>query len=104
RCGVLPSAYADFAALRGDASDGLPGVAGIGEKTAARLIDRYGGLDGILGAARKVVLVAPDVPVKPQDFALPAAPVDPERLIALAEEWNLAGATKRIVDAMAAPR
>jgi 5'-3' exonuclease len=34
---VLPQQYADFATLRGDASDGLPGVAGIGEKTAASL-------------------------------------------------------------------
>ena len=45
-----PPAYADFAALRGDPSDGLPGVPGVGEKTAARLIARYGGLDAILAA------------------------------------------------------
>jgi 5'-3' exonuclease len=126
RCGVLPSAYADFAAMRGDPSDGLPGVPGIGEKTAARLIDRYGGLDGILGAlddagsgfapgvrtklaagrdylaaARRVVAVATDVPVKPFDFTLPKAPLDPDRLVALAERWNLAGAARRIVDALA---
>ncbi|MHB8301162.1 MAG: 5'-3' exonuclease, partial [Dermatophilaceae bacterium] len=40
-------AYADMATLRGDASDGLPGVAGIGEKTAATLINRYGDLAGL---------------------------------------------------------
>ena len=40
-------AYADMATLRGDASDGLPGVAGIGEKTAATVINRYGDLAGL---------------------------------------------------------
>jgi 5'-3' exonuclease len=44
------AAYADMATLRGDPSDGLPGVVGIGEKTAAALIARYGTLDGILAA------------------------------------------------------
>ena len=44
------AAYADMAILRGDPSDGLPGVPGIGEKTAATLIGRYGTLDGILAA------------------------------------------------------
>jgi 5'-3' exonuclease len=44
---VLPAQYADFAALRGDASDGLPGVAGIGEKTAASLLKEHGDLAGV---------------------------------------------------------
>ena len=44
-------AYADLAVLRGDPSDGLPGVAGIGEKTAAALLRRHGDLLGILEAA-----------------------------------------------------
>ena len=48
---VLPTQYADFAVFRGDASDGLPGVAGIGEKTAAALLLSYGSLDGVLAAA-----------------------------------------------------
>ena len=43
-------AYADFATLRGDPSDGLPGVAGVGEKTAAALVTKYGSLEGILAA------------------------------------------------------
>jgi 5'-3' exonuclease len=50
--GVAPAQYAAFAALRGDPSDGLPGVAGIGEKTAATLLQRYHDLDGLLAAAR----------------------------------------------------
>ena len=47
RTGVAPSLYVQYAALRGDNSDNLPGVPGVGEKTAAKLINTYGGLDGI---------------------------------------------------------
>jgi DNA polymerase I len=47
RTGVRPGLYAQYAALRGDSSDNLPGVPGVGEKTAAKLINTYGGLDGI---------------------------------------------------------
>jgi 5'-3' exonuclease len=51
RYGIAPSQYADFATLRGDPSDGLPGVPGIGEKTAAGLLARFGSLDALLAAA-----------------------------------------------------
>jgi len=127
RYGVAAAGYADYAALRGDPSDGLPGVAGVGEKTAARLVDRYGGLDAILealddpaaafapgvrakllagrdylGVARPVVAVARDVPLPALSTALPAGPVDPDRLLDLAEQWNVAGSARRLVDAMAA--
>jgi len=48
RClGVTPAQYLDYASLRGDTSDNLPGVPGIGEKTAAKLITTYGGLEGV---------------------------------------------------------
>jgi DNA polymerase-1 len=47
RTGVTPALYPQYAALRGDPSDNLPGVPGVGEKTAAKLINEYGGLDGI---------------------------------------------------------
>ena len=47
RCGVTPAQYPEYAALRGDPSDNLAGVPGVGEKTAAKLIATYGGLDGI---------------------------------------------------------
>ncbi|WP_432973257.1 5'-3' exonuclease [Dactylosporangium sp. CA-233914] len=125
--GVPAAGYADLAALRGDPSDGLPGVAGVGEKTAARLVDRYGGLDAILAAlddpasgfapglrakliagreylarAREVVAVSRAVPLANLETKLPSAPADPDALIALAERWGLAGATKRIIDALAA--
>jgi DNA polymerase-1 len=47
RTGVTPTQYVHYAALRGDPSDNLPGVPGVGEKTAAKLIVTYGGIDGI---------------------------------------------------------
>ncbi|MEA3215786.1 MAG: polymerase, partial [Acidimicrobiia bacterium] len=47
RTGVPPTLYVQYAALRGDTSDNLPGVPGVGEKTAAKLITTYGGIDGI---------------------------------------------------------
>lgn len=125
--GVPAAGYADFAALRGDASDGLPGVPGVGEKTAAGLISRFGDLDSLIAAlddpaadlrpglrtklreasaylavAPKVVKVATDVPLPTVDDALPTAPADPDALLALAEQWNLAGACKRLVDVLAA--
>lgn len=51
RTGVHPTSYVDYAALRGDPSDNLEGVPGVGEKTAAKLITKYGGLDGIFAHA-----------------------------------------------------
>jgi 5'-3' exonuclease len=125
RFGVPAAAYVDFAVLRGDPSDGLPGVVGVGEKTAARLVARYGGVDGILAAlddpasgfapglrgklaaAREYLSVAPDVVRVARDVALPAmdpnlppAPTDPDRLLMLAETWNLAGPCRRLIDAL----
>ncbi|MEU8244533.1 5'-3' exonuclease [Actinoplanes missouriensis] len=125
--GVPARWYADFAAMRGDPSDGLPGVAGVGEKTAARLIERYGGVEQILAAlddpssgfapgvrlkldaareylakALPVCKVALDVPLPDFDPALPKSPRDGDALLALAERWNLAGAARRLVDALAA--
>jgi DNA polymerase-1 len=47
KTGVSPAQYPEYAALRGDPSDNLPGVPGVGEKTAAKLITTYGGLDGV---------------------------------------------------------
>jgi 5'-3' exonuclease len=124
RYGVPAAAYADFAALRGDPSDGLPGVSGVGDKTAARLVARYGSLDAIVAAladpaagfapglrgkldaardylevAPEVVRVARDVPLPALDAALPGAPADPKRLLDLAQTWGVAGAVRRLVDA-----
>ena len=51
RTGVTPAQYPDYAALRGDSSDNLAGVPGVGEKTAAKLIQKYGTLDGVFDHA-----------------------------------------------------
>ena len=51
RTGVTPAQYPDYAALRGDPSDNLPGVPGVGEKTAAKLINQYGNLQAVFDAA-----------------------------------------------------
>ncbi|MBO0609773.1 5'-3' exonuclease [Myceligenerans salitolerans] len=120
-------AYADLATLRGDPSDGLPGVAGIGEKTAAKLLSRYGDLSGILRArddesdkgltatqrrrlveaadylavAPTVVRVARDAPLPVFDDALPAAPADDGRLQSLTERWGLRSSVNRVREALA---
>jgi DNA polymerase-1 len=51
RYGIAPELVPDFIALRGDPSDGLPGAPGIGPKTAADLLDRYGSLDEAIAKA-----------------------------------------------------
>ncbi|MEU9863417.1 5'-3' exonuclease [Streptomyces sp. NPDC047971] len=124
--GVRADQYADFAALRGDTSDGLPGVKGIGEKTAAQLITEYGDLAGVraaavdrtskltpakrrgiveaaayLDVAPKVVEVAGDVPLPDFDPALPSEPRDPEVLAALVARWGLGGAVGRLLPVLA---
>lgn len=48
--GIAPSQYVEYAALRGDTSDNLPGVPGVGEKTAAKLIGEFGTIDGVYTA------------------------------------------------------
>lgn len=118
--------YADFATMRGDTSDGLPGVPGVGEKTAATLLRTFGDLDGILDAAahsdegfprgshakllaavdsipamRRVVAVAPDLPIGRIDDAIPAAPPDAPALDAFAERWGLRNSVVRVLDAFA---
>ncbi len=97
-------AYADFAMLRGDPSDGLPGVAGVGDKTAAALLRAFGSVEAMLTAIDKghggfpggsrakvvaardylavapvVVRVATDAPVPTVEGSLPVSPADPGR-------------------------
>lgn len=126
---VLPGQYADFATLRGDTSDGLPGVAGIGEKTAASLIGEYGTLDGLLAAvtdadsglsasvrsklaaATDYLKAAPAVVKIVRDLELPTleeagAQLHPllsdsrAELERLAAEWNLGGSVRRLLEAL----
>ncbi|NJP92322.1 5'-3' exonuclease [Nonomuraea sp. FMUSA5-5] len=124
--GVPGRAYADFATLRGDPSDGLPGVPGVGEKTAAALITRFGSLPALLealdagvtdgfpagsrtrlaaardylAAAPAVVKVAPDAPLPDVDLTLPAKPRDPEALVRLADRYGLDSPLNRLLDAL----
>ncbi|HOQ22626.1 MAG: 5'-3' exonuclease [Microbacterium sp.] len=121
---VLPSQYADYAVLRGDASDGLPGVAGIGEKTAATLLAAHGDLAGIraaaeagegmtagirakLLAAADYLAVAPTVVEVVRTLDLPDADArlrtpDAAVTAALATEWNLGSSLDRAVTAISA--
>ncbi|NYE20609.1 5'-3' exonuclease [Microbacterium immunditiarum] len=124
--GVLPQQYADFATLRGDSSDGLPGVAGIGEKSAAGLLATYGDLPGILAAADSgeggmsagvrakieaglpYLAVAPTVVGVVRDLDLPEVdarlrPLDESAkadAAGFAGRWGLGGAMTRLIDAL----
>lgn len=116
RFGVDPSVYADMAALRGDPSDGLPGVAGIGPKTAVSLITAFGDLAGVVTAAEagtparpmtariatkvtdsadylhralQVTRVARDVPLPADLNPLPNEVADPEALDELSARWGV---------------
>jgi 5'-3' exonuclease len=121
--------YADMAALRGDPSDGLPGVPGVGEKTAATLISRFGSVEGLLVAlddprsalapgmraklrasrdylelAPAVVRVATDAPVRQdRDDTVPVVPADADALTALQRKWGLGAAVDRLVAALSGP-
>jgi 5'-3' exonuclease len=133
RYGIPAEYYADFAILRGDPSDGLPGVAGVGEKTAAAIISRFGPIESVVaaaqtssagfpaGAANKVLAaldylaLAPgavrgrfDVPLPDIDDALPVAAADAERLAELTAALGIANSIRRmqaaIAGALADPR
>lgn len=126
--GVHGAQYADFAVLRGDPSDGLPGVAGIGEKTAAALVSRYGSLRGIIEAASQgdtdfssrsraaivnaadylvhapaVVAVRTDLALPKtwrQDARLPGSAADPDALREMRERYRLGSALDRLAAAL----
>ena len=126
RYGVPPHAYADMAALRGDPSDGLPGVPRVGEKTAAALIARFGSVEGLLRAldagttegfpagartavsqsrdyleaALTVVRPVTTVPLPPYDDRIPSGPLAPDRLAELAARWGLESSVDRMREAM----
>jgi 5'-3' exonuclease len=131
RYGIPGRAYGDFAVLRGDPSDGLPGVAGIGAKTAAALISAYGDLAGIRAAAARtavptppltgsvlkklhaasgyldaapvVVAVARSIDLPPVEGELPSRPADPDALASLAAQHGLESPLKRLAAALGWP-
>ena len=123
--GIDAAQYVDFAVMRGDASDGLPGVAGIGEKTAATLLGAYDDLDAILAAAqdrssdikprvrqslldsqdyieiaRKVVTVSSDA--CPTDVIVRTPLTDDQKtaLTTFGEQWGLGGVPARVIEAL----
>jgi 5'-3' exonuclease len=125
--GVDGRGYADLALLRGDPSDGLPGVPGIGEKTAAKLLTEFGDLAGILAAvddpkakltpsqrkrldearpylavAPTVVKVADDVPLPEVSTGLPRTPRESAALEGLAQRWGLGGSVRRLLTTLGA--
>jgi DNA polymerase-1 len=121
RTGVTPVQYPEYAALRGDPSDNLPGIPGIGEKTAAKLVANYGNLEGIfehlddlppkqrenLGAGRDRVfknremsILRRAVPLKvgPDDFVLGS--IDREQLRVLFNQLEFRSLLPRILEAL----
>ncbi|WP_431796433.1 5'-3' exonuclease [Microbacterium enclense] len=124
RYGIRADQYADFAALRGDPSDGLPGVPGIGEKSAAALLAACGDLDGIRSAAAEgtagtsaqrakilaaadyldvaptVVRVARDLDLAPAEDLILVDDARAEAATALADRWNLGGSMTRALAAL----
>ncbi len=120
-------AYAELALLRGDPSDGLPGVAGVGEKTAAAMLSQFGSLEAILAAAhdpksqlpkafrskilaaadyieaaQPVVRVACDAPVRLSGDGdrLPSHAADPARVAELAERYGIGSPVARLRKAL----
>jgi 5'-3' exonuclease len=123
--GVRPQQYADLAILRGDPSDGLPGVPGIGAKTAAGLLERFNDMAGILRAVEggaagvspriaaalrehrdylvraEQVVQAAVVPLDEVDVRIPDGPADEHALLALAARWGIGAPVERLRDALA---
>ena len=117
--------YALFATFRGDASDGLPGVKGIGEKGAALIASHFGTIDEALTAAREsddrlpaalarkivageaylsiaptVVNCARNVPLPQIELAVPSAPSDLSRIYELKERYSLGASVDRLITAL----
>ena len=118
-------AYLDMSVLRGDTSDGLPGVKGIGDKTAAQLIAEYGSLAGLraavdsgapaikgarranleaaaayLDVAPTVVRVTRDAPVDDVDMTLPSEVADAALMSKIASEFGVTSSFNRVLSAL----
>ena len=117
RTGVSPFDYVAYAALRGDPSDNLPGVPGVGEKTAAKLVNTYGSLDGVFAAVdqqtpklrenlaaheqrarlnEELMMLVRDMPLELSIDDVVAGPVDVERAGSLLDVLELSRARDRL--------
>jgi 5'-3' exonuclease len=105
--------YVDYAILRGDPSDGLPGLPGVGDKRAGELVRRFGNVAGLVAGARlsdadrdylaragRVVPPAVDVPVSVPAGLRDGYPADPERAAQLAARHGVTGAVGRLIAAL----
>jgi 5'-3' exonuclease len=114
RYGIPGRAYADYAILRGDPSDGLPGIPGIGDKTAAQMVKRYGSVEKMLEAGifrkeehadylRKALKVVPPVANLPIDVPRGRRdhyPEDPAKVEQLGKKHGIANNLDRLVTAL----
>ncbi len=113
RYGVPGRSYADLAVLRGDPSDGLPGLRGVGAREAAELLRRYGSLEGVLASgrlseaereyvtrARRVVMPLADLPLSLPGGRRERYPVDPDRVERLSREHGVGGPVARLLRAL----
>jgi 5'-3' exonuclease len=114
RYGIPGRAYADYAILRGDPSDGLPGLSGVGDRTAADLVRRHGSVSGLLASgtplreadrdylAKAVRVVPPvaDIPVPLPPGRRDAYPADAEQVVELAARHGLDSAFERLLRAL----
>jgi 5'-3' exonuclease len=114
RYGIPGRRYADFAILRGDPSDGLPGLKGVGSVTAAAIIRRYGDIAGVLRErplrdadrqylerARRIVTPVADLPVKLPAGRRDIYPAHPAVLQSLTSPYGLHESCSRLVRALA---
>jgi 5'-3' exonuclease len=113
RYGIPGRSYSDYAILRGDPSDGLPGLPGVGDRKAADLVRRYGTLAVLLEQGRlrdsdreylaraaRVVPPVTDIPVPLPEGRRQAYPADPEQVVELAARYNLDSAFERLLKAL----
>ena len=126
--GITGKQYAAFSTLRGDSSDGLPGVKGIGEKTASTLVAKYGSVEGVIRAAKKNdpalkastkenILAATDYLAKalevvtvrtdaklPKSLARPIKIKNHKELVFIANDWGLVKQVNRLLAALDLPK
>ena len=114
RYSIPGTAYSDYAILRGDPSDGLPGIPGIGDKTAAQMVKRYGSVEKMLEAgvfrneehadylrrALKVVPPVRDLPIEVPRGRRDKYPEDPQQVEQLAKRYGIENNFERLIKAL----